>query len=462
MPSRHETIAAPRELHQVALAPAEPYFSHPFTPFEFYFQVEHLPDYPQVFHIQLDCRGQVDREAFVRAYQLAHQRHPLLSADIESDRRGWPKWTPGEAAPVLWGNATSWSEAGLNCSASSPRVVARVIEDGDETALRFTFDHIAVDGMGGFQFISDLLVAYAHLLSGQEGPPEWRRLDPALLKERGRHTLFSRKLRPIDLARLPRVSMPLMMRKAALVSDQPRPEVCGKDVDPSAEFLVHTLTQEQTAGLSRVARAQEVRLHDLLLRDYFLMLTAWNRGTPEARLPMRVLVPTNMRRQQDFRMPAANLFGFTFMTRKAKHCQDRRELLASIRREMAAMKSTRWALYHELGLQMFTLWPRLLQWSVRRKWTFATAVFTNLNAGFDHVPLPWHGDRRLAGNLVVENGYGAGPIRPDTRMSLAIHSYAGRISVAVTSDRKIFGPDQQQALLEAYLDQLRVTTDSGT
>lgn len=161
-------------------------------------------------------------------------------------------------------------------------------------------------------------------------------------------------------------------------------------------------------------------------------------------------------------MPAANMFGFTFMTRKAKHCQDRSALLESIRREMAAMKSTRWALYHELGLQVFTLWPRLLQWSVRRKWTFATAVFTNLNAGFDHVPLPWHNDRRLAGNLLVENGYGAGPIRPDTRLSLAIHNYAGRISVAVNSDSKVFHPDQQQALLDAYLAQLRETVDSGT
>ncbi len=202
-----------------------------------------------------------------------------------------------------------------------------------------------------------------------------------------------------------------------------------------------------------------MRLHDLLLRDYFLMLRAWNEDTPEGRLPLRVMVPMNMRQKQDLRMPAANMFGFTFMMRKMKDCHDREQLLTSIRDEMAAMKRTRWALYHELGLQMFSWWPWLMRKNIRRDWTFATAVFTNLNAGFDHVPLPWRDGRRMAGNLTVENGYGAGPIRPNTRLSLAVHNYAGRMSIAVRADETVLTAEQQDELLQAYLEQLQETID---
>src|SRR5262249_24898969 len=108
---------------------------------------------------------------------------------------------------------------------------------------------------------------------------------------------------------------------------------------------------------------------------------------------------------------------------------------------------------------LFSWFPPLLRYSVRRKWTFATAVFTNLNAGFDHVPLPWRDGRRLAGDLVVEHGYGAGPIRPDTRLSLAIHRYAQRLTIALTCDHRVFNPQQQQALMQAYLEQLRRTME---
>jgi hypothetical protein len=461
-----ETVRALAPATAVGSNAAASVFPQRFTPFEYYFWLEHLPEYPQLFYIRLDCRGPFDREAFVKAYELAHQRHPFLSARIEYDRRGWPHWTAGTPVPIVWGDQLSWRQAGLTNTDNSPRALARVVQNGDDTTLSFAFDHIAVDGMGGFQFITDLMVAYAHLCSGEAGVPAWRRVDAQLLGQRGRHTLLGRNFRPVDLWRLPQSAVPLMVRRAAVLSDRGEQAATSDSVEHEvsvgSEFLVHTLSEEETAALADVARDLEVRLHELMLRDYYLMLAAWNEGTPEARLPLRVLVPINMRRKQDYRMPAANMFGFAFTTRRMRDCRCRVALLESICREMATIKSTRWPLYHELGVRLFSLCPPLLRYSVRRKWTFATAVFTNLNAGFDHVPLPWRDDRRLAGELVVENGYGAGPIRPDTRLSLAIHNYAGRLSIALTCDRSVFGPAQQQALLQAYLVQLRRTAETAT
>jgi hypothetical protein len=256
------------------------------------------------------------------------------------------------------------------------------------------------------------------------------------------------------------VTLPLLFRRAAVVrtvSAGPARE----DLAGPSRFLIHTLSEAQTAALTQVARSIPARLNDLLLRDYFLMLEQWNQGSAEARRPLRVLVPTNLRRKQDYRMPAANVFSYAFLTRRKADFQDRRGLLESLRAEMAMIRREKWGLYFEAGLRLVCVFPELLRWSLKRRWPFATAVFTNLGAGFDHVPLPWHEGRRRAGDLQVENGYGAGPIRPETRISLAVHTYAGRMSIAVMCDEELFSPEDQQRIMQAYLNQLDRTVELG-
>ena len=45
------------------------------------------------------------------------------------------------------------------------------------------------------------------------------------------------------------------------------------------DFLVEQLSRDDTAALCCVAAKKSVMLNDLLVRDYFLMLSEWNRGT---------------------------------------------------------------------------------------------------------------------------------------------------------------------------------------
>jgi hypothetical protein len=431
-----------------------------FTPFEYYLWLDDSAAYPSVFFIRLECQGTLDREAFERAFQRAHARHPFLSARIECDRRGWPVWHAGEPAEIDWSADEIVSQRAQVSVVPREGLNARVSQRGESTVMSFAFHHVAVDGMGGFQFITDLMVAYAHECGSDAGPPRLPALKPALLRHRGGHSLELRKLGLMDLLRVARVGLSLQFVRAALVSDRGMPPEADSPDAPSPDYILHTLTEHETAQLSRVARKLTVRLHDLLLRDYFLMLSDWNQGTAEARHPIRVLVPTNLRRKQEYRMPGANVFGYAFLTRRARKCQDRAALLASIRDEMAHVKKSKAGVYYKATLRLLCLWPWMLRRSLARKWPFATAVFTNLNAGFDHVPLPWREGRRAAGDLLVEAGYGAGPIRPETRVSTAVHSYAGRMSIALLCDRQVFGAAEQRALLETYLDKLRLTIES--
>ncbi|HEY2894709.1 MAG TPA: hypothetical protein VGJ16_10865 [Pirellulales bacterium] len=425
------------------------------TPFEYYFLLEDRAHYPSVFPVRLECRGTLERAVFDRALSMAHGRHPLLSARIGHRPGRRPIWLPGEPAPIAWsadGGATS------TCAEHGrPGVEITIRQERDASILTFVFHHVAVDGMGAFQFISDLFLAYAHLCSGTGGEPRWSVLKTELLRDRDGHQLFNGRVRLVDIARMYRVMLPLLVRRAAVVD--PHGQSPDRAAGAAADFLLHTFDEHQTRQIAKAARRLSVRLHDLLLRDYFLTLADWNRGTSEERRPLRVLVPMNMRRKQDYRMPAANVFGYAFLTRSIAACAAPEQLLRGLQTEMSKIKRTRWALYHEAGMRLFSAWPAMLRWSLKRQWPFATAIFTNLNAGFDHVPLPSRDGRRVAGDLAIEAGYGAGPIRPETRVSVAAHRYAGRLSITLRGDSTVLSRAAQQAMLDNYLNRLRETAE---
>jgi hypothetical protein len=158
-------------------------------------------------------------------------------------------------------------------------------------------------------------------------------------------------------------------------------------------------------------------------------------------------------------MPAANVFSYAFITRFASACASREQLLKSIALNMATIKRDNLGLYYEAGLRLLCRFPAFVRWSLNRRWAFATAVFTNLGSAFDYMPLPSTDRHKVAGDLVLESGAGAGPIRPDTRISFSAHSYAGRLSIGARCDSQVFTPLQQRALLNSYVDHLRMTLE---
>ncbi len=162
--------------------------------------------------------------------------------------------------------------------------------------------------MGGFQFIADLFVAYDYLCSGAAGAPGWRQQDVERLRDRdGPPAIQSQDLAQRSDAHRQSIRAALSA-PAGAGGESPATARRGNARGLVDEYLVHHLSEDETAALSRIARQLSVMLNDLLVRDYFLMLAAWNKGTAEERRPIRLAVPTNLRRREDYRMPAANVF----------------------------------------------------------------------------------------------------------------------------------------------------------
>jgi hypothetical protein len=437
-------------------------FPLPLTPFEFNFLCEHRPKFPSIIPITIEASGKLDRAELAHAYERVHQRHPLLAATVEQSPRGWPYWVPVTPVPIRYVNGAEPQPR--NTERAPPGLELHVREDAGRICFDFVFSHVAVDGLGAFQVIADLFLDYAGVGSKTTRPRKAGSKPRAGLGERDAHCLTHQGLKLADLLHIARIHLPLNMRPAAVVSGAKHVETLNPPVAEQSMYRVQPrfLGEQETTALANIAALRSVTLNDLMLRDYFLTIAEWNRGTAEARRPLRILVPTDLRKRRSLHSPAANMFSYAFLTRREAECRDREQLLNSIREETAAIKREKRGLYYEAGLRLGCRWPGMVRWRLKRNYAFATAVFTNLGASFDRIPLPQRDGRKVARDLVFHSGAGLGPLRPKTRVSFALSSYGGRLAISANCDQHALTPGQQQALLEAYVANLRTTIASET
>lgn len=120
------------------------------------------------------------------------------------------------------------------------------------------------------------------------------------------------------------------------------------------------------------------------------------------------------------------------------------------------------SLYFNGGLAFSLAIPGLMRRMLHRRWPFATAVFTNLGPLYRNAPLPREGERLVAGSLTLRGVTGMAPLRPDTRLCLAIFTYARRLAICIRTDPHWFSSEEQDQFLRLYLDRVRRVLAEGT
>jgi hypothetical protein len=428
------------------------------TPFEFYYLADHRPDYPTLFPIWLWLRGTLDRDAFQLALQSALARHPMLSARIRWDNRGWPWWVAGEPPGITWNpDPDRDGEFDHFDLARKPGLKILARDSSDETVMSFVFHHACADGLAGLQLIGDILVAYHHFRAGKTDEPPWPALDPHRLRRRDEYGLADYKPRLMDAVNTLRAWAPLVLRRAAVVSAARKAPLVAP-VDASLPFAQHWFSIAESKELANLARRLQGTVNDLLLRDLFCVLADWNQGSPDARRPIRILVPTNLRTKEDAAMPVANVLSFAFLTRSGPEIADRRRLWETIRDQTAAIRRWRLGLYFVGGLAIACKLPRFVRWFLNRRWPFATATLSNVGPVLGGLPLAADETGRLiCGNVLVERIGGVPPLRRDTRVGMVVLTYAGRLGLCLRSDPAWFSRDDQQRLLDLFVERIRAT-----
>jgi hypothetical protein len=437
------------------------------TAFERYMWCDSRPTSPMTHFVILRCSGPLDEAAFRTAVAGAVDRHPLLRARIEGRETGPARWVRAPAAPPACDVAGA--AAPLRLPGTEELDLRRengfrawVRGDADETVIRLQFHHACCDGVAAIRFVEDILVAYDHLVRRGTGAPPWPPLRPDRLPRRADFGLspLGKALRlPLDFWGVVIGYLLFILPRATPAAAPHEPALGADELATLPEAVVHAFSPADTARLLAAARSAGATVNDVLLRDFFLALAAWNwEHLPGLETQfVRIMVPFDLRTAADDALPAANVVGMVNIDRlmHRQRPRDRSALLRSVRLEMRYQKTLRFGIAAnriaaaiQAALRIRPGWSDAL-YGVQRCMT--TAVVSNWGRLFDRSPLARDDGRLVAGGLVVEAVESVSPQRINSGLGFAISTYAGRLTLTLNYDRRRFTRGDAEALLQTVV-----------
>ena len=439
--------------------------------FERYMWADDRPTSPMSFFVRVLFSGRFDMPAFASALETALQRHPFLHARITGRRIHDLSW-------VLSPNLLPWIDCanegvpmlfpgGFRIDLRMENGLRIWIRHNDKRGeIRFQFHHACCDGVAANQFIADVLCAY-----------DWKRCEP---------TDAGPALRPLDFEGLSRrhrltarprsrllhvlvTAWGAFIRLPLFFLTRPVPlHASGKTHDPGIEahdtavpeLLTWHFSKMQLGSLLAMAKRSGATLNDLMLRDLFLAMQAWNHhhGEKENQF-LRILVPFNLREPEHNRLPATNVMGMINIDRRFNRTSllNPQILLESIRNETRFLKTTRLPATFMNAMAVSEKVMGSLERVFRTNRCLTTAVLSNLGRIFGDTPLPNHDGKLLAGGLVVEAIDTAPPVRTGSGISCTIYTYANRLSLTMLYDQRGFSLSTAKKLLDHIVNRMEQT-----
>jgi hypothetical protein len=433
------------------------------TPFEQYMLADDRREFPMTFTLQMHLSGEIDRALFEAALPLALARHPLFAAKIE-ERRPRKVWVAAERqvpAPTWLAHDQPLTFPGRTEHIDLAREpgIRNWIQTGDgRVVLSTQFHHAICDGIGGLQFWGDWLAAYESLVTGEA--PRWQPLDAETLRTRGS---------PRWKANAAKVSIwkawSARIRETVQWLTRTSASICAPRRDPAPPLpfpATHSFTfnAAETAALRDAARSKNATLNDLMLHDLLSVMKQFDRrpGVPLRNKDwLQINIPTSLRDARDQSMPAANVLGYAFLTRRVSDCRTGDALLRGIAEETAAIRKWNLGMFFIDGLATAQRYPLLLRFFTGSQRCFATTVFSNLGdvTRRFHARLPRVAGRIVAGKLTLERITGVPPLRPRTHLTMTAMFCSGEMTLTVRSNPEAFDAPATAEFLDRLIETLR-------
>jgi len=436
------------------------------VPIDSFFLADDQPRYPMTSIIRLEFSGEIDRVAFEAALQGATRRHPLTRAIIKPLKRGLPCWVHSDVMPTVdWGPidkpVTFASEEFIDLTRESG-LRFWIRSDPDQTAMTVQVHHACTDGTGVYRFLGDLLAIYAGETVVEGQPiPELAKIDLGMLRRR--RTRFAELAKGATRAQFLRHGV---MQGLKIFGKRIRPLTLprsrNKDGQPRTPFpgvFSVRFDKHEHKLLRAIASDRGAMLNDLLMAEMFRTIVRWNEkhsGRSENGT-LRVMMPSDLREQQDYPMPATNMTAYTFVTRRADECRDLSELLKSIREETARIKHAHSGRSFMDAVQFADYGKSMLKMILGMNRCISSTILSNVGDPSKRftATLPRDKGRIVAGNLTLEDVTGVPPLRVQTRATLAIFSYLRKLTLSVRCDPYEFTPEDSQQFVEMYAEGLR-------
>lgn len=442
------------------------------TPSEKYFITDDRPGYRMSFFVDHSFIGEMDRDGFDAGLAAASERHPLLNALLERRSFGRCWWVPpGEIRPLVnWG--------GIDVPIRIPadpiidltrevgvRVYVRV--GNGKTRMLIQFHHACCDGVGAIQYLSDLLTGYVRkMLPNAQQLPTFQPTDPRKLQSRDKVWAHWENIRELG-----QIAWGLIKSLVDHEIHPPVPIAAPSAGRTETEFvlpctLTRTLEPGVHATLRKIARMQEVTVHELMVRELLMTIREWNiiQGTARDSDWISVIVPANTRTFEQDGLPAANVVGCTSFLRSTASCSDAAALLDSIRAESAFHRRTRFPATFTTALKILDWIPGGAKFMTGRDRCCASAFLSSVGdpsrAIAAQYPVDPEGSPIMA-NLILKDVNSAPALRYMTRAAFANWHYNGKQRLGIRCDPTVFSEEQAAKLLQIFADRVVALAASG-
>jgi hypothetical protein len=423
--------------------------------------------YPMTFVLIVRLKGNLLREPFQQAVYIALQRHPLLKSQICHVRGKGSCWIPvaTPAPQICWGNSQFSQQSAVRERidlASEIGIRISVDSDSDKAEVLFEFHHACTDGLGAVHFIGDLLAHYAQLTTSDgDELPEMEPVNFDALRAREDYSTNEDEQAAKSVSSpylLGRRLMKLLRRRPVPVAST-RPTQQVGTVLRFPAMISRTIDRTQLQELKAVAARTGVQLNDLYLLETFRTIRDWNRahGCGRENQWLRIGMPTSLRTPLHDLMPAANVVSYMFLTRRAGDCDRPDEMLAGIHRQTSLVVNERLGRLMAMGLKYVQKVPGLLWCLLRLNRCFCSAILANvgdIRRQF-RVRFPLKQGRCVAGNVTLEALMGSPPVRPNTRLSISMGTYAGTLFINLHCDPLNFTREQAEELGDLFVNHLK-------
>jgi len=441
------------------------------SPIDEFFRADDRPEYPMAFTSHLTFSGEIDRTAFLAAADVALKRHPLLQALTKAGKGGRLCWVAAnDVRPrIQWGrfgDPFTFEDTEQIDLTREVGLRLWVFTSNDRSEILLQFHHACCDGTGAYRFIGDLLAEYG-LRTAFENPPVIESCDVRLLKDRRRkmtnEVRHSSRFAMIQQALL--YGLSTFVRKIAPLSSlqsdgtgNVEETIDSRRTHEYPGIVTCVFDRSQYTSLRAAASAEGAMFNDLLLTEMFVTIRDWNRRCGNRRRQwLRIMMPVDLRGKDEITMPAANMTGYSFITRSSKDCDDTNKLLQSIRDETLRIKRDKIGHRFMNAVTLGLLVPGFIKFLLGRKRCLATVVLSNVGDPSRRFlsRFPRKQGKVRCGNVRLESISGVPPLRPLSRATVSIVTYGREFAINVRCDPQTMSLEDANEFIDLYVSRLQ-------
>jgi len=452
------------------------------TPFEEYMYYDDRVAYPMEIFVHFRLTGEIDREKLETAFCRSLLDHPLFRSSVVC-RRGRLYWHCRDdlQCSIDWDvesrdDGLPLTILPLEFMSGGAGARLYVCTEGEQVMLTLQVHHACCDGIGACRFLSDMLIEYDRLVSGEESSEVNRakRSEEALhkLKSRGRMGLtWSWFLRYMfsQLSGFLGAWQFFSRRPISLADSSRADEGSAGSCDKNPAMRRKIFTAEETTRLIAEVKSQGLTLTEKLLYDLHRAISEWvgertnDDGADGLNDPwVRISLPISLRTPRTESIPSANVVSMVFFDRRSSDLVDRQRGQQGLKEQLRVIlrRKLGYMLIWSLFISRFL--PGGIKKTVRDERRPVSSILTNLGKDFLPHFLSQDSDGCVVvGRLRLEACRIIPPLRPGTHVGFSISTYAKRLAVDMHYDRANISPVHADQMLAKFVSHIDGTSEQG-